>query len=73
MPELCGMWEGGGVCDSHAERRYLPGWRCPRHTPAAIAGRPEATPDPACTAEGMRGNRLRSPDQSRYGTTNTPA
>jgi hypothetical protein len=35
-------------------RRYLPGPRCPLHTPAALAGRPEVTPDPARTIEGMR-------------------
>lgn len=25
---------------------YLSGWRCPAHTPAAIAGRPEPQPGP---------------------------
>jgi hypothetical protein len=33
----CGQTEG--------VRRYLPGRRCPEHTPAALAGRPEA-PEP---------------------------
>lgn len=27
-------------------RLYLVGWRCPRHTPAAEAGRPETPPGP---------------------------
>lgn len=26
--------------------QYLTGWRCARHTPAAIAGRPEPQPGP---------------------------
>ena len=67
--ELCGHYEGGDHCGVLSEKRYQPGWRCPRHTPARLAGRPELTPDPACTAEGIRGNSLRSPDQSRYGRT----
>jgi len=72
--ELCGYFEGGGVCDVLTEKRYAPGWRCPRHTPAALAGRAEASPDPARTAEALQKNRLRTPDQSRYGrATSTPA
>ncbi|WP_435969334.1 hypothetical protein [Streptomyces sp. Qhu_M48] len=27
-------------------RLYVTGWRCDRHTPAALAGRPEAPPGP---------------------------
>jgi hypothetical protein len=27
-------------------RPYVIGWRCPRHTPAAEAGRPETPPGP---------------------------
>ncbi|MFE9737314.1 hypothetical protein [Streptomyces sp. NPDC006477] len=27
-------------------RLYPAGWRCDRHTPAALAGRPEAPPGP---------------------------
>lgn len=27
-------------------RRYLPGWRCDRHTPAAVQGKPEPPPGP---------------------------
>lgn len=33
--------DGWGTCGAPADRRYLVGHRCPRHTPAAIAGRPE--------------------------------
>jgi hypothetical protein len=28
-------------CGATPARLYLPGWRCPAHTPAALAGRPE--------------------------------
>lgn len=53
LPE-CGHWDG-------AERRYcrsikdvhhhLIGHRCPIHTPAAMAGRPEPQPDPGWPTE----------------------
>lgn len=34
---------GSAVCDAPPEetRAYLVGWRCPKHTPAALAGKPE--------------------------------
>lgn len=42
----CRYWLGAHhrrLCDAtHDIRRYLPGQRCPQHTPAALAGRPEA-------------------------------
>lgn len=41
-------------CPGRATAGYLTGLRCPDHTPAAIAGRPETTPDPARTLEGIR-------------------
>lgn len=70
----CGYFEGGDTCGVLTERRYLPGWRCPHHTPAKVAGRTDPVPDPARTAEGLRGNTLRHPDQSHYGrATDTPA
>lgn len=31
-------------------RRYLTGWKCDRHTPAAWAGRPEPQPGPGWPA-----------------------
>jgi hypothetical protein len=49
----CGHWigaerrhcrEGDGV------RQYLPGPRCPAHSPAALAGRPEPQPGPGIPA-----------------------
>lgn len=74
MATTCGYFEGGDTCGVLGERRYLQGWRCPRHTPAKVAGRTEATPDPASTAEALRPRPLRTPDQSRYGrATDTPA
>lgn len=30
--------EGLGVCGEPETRMYLPGWRCPDHTPAKLAG-----------------------------------
>lgn len=53
MP-LCGLYDGGDSCDVRGERRYKDGWRCPRHTPAALAGHPEPpTPDPCLTAAAL--------------------
>lgn len=63
----CGYFEGSDYCGALTERRYLPGPRCPRHTPAAIVGRPEDTPDPDSTVEGMRNRVLTSADPARYG------
>jgi bifunctional DNA primase/polymerase-like protein/SLOG family YspA-like protein len=43
-PARCGHWPtpSGGVCGTAVGvRRYLTGPRCPDHSPAAIAGRPE--------------------------------
>jgi len=33
--------DGAGVCGAPGARLYLPGRRCPLHTPAALSGRPE--------------------------------
>lgn len=30
MP-LCGLYDGGDVCGVRGERRFMDGWRCPRH------------------------------------------
>lgn len=45
----CGHWAGATRHYCHAidgVRRYLTGYRCPAHTPAALAGRPEAPGSP---------------------------
>jgi hypothetical protein len=35
-------WHGpAGTCAATPTRLFLPGWRCPAHTPAALAGQPE--------------------------------
>lgn len=34
------------TCGAPASKRYGTGWQCPDHTPAAMAGRPEAEPRP---------------------------
>lgn len=45
----CGHWvDGRGHCGATPTRHYLPGRRCQRHTPAALAGKPE----PGQTATG---------------------
>lgn len=40
-------------CSRESWRRYLPGWRCAEHTPAALAGRAEVAPDPALSMAGL--------------------
>lgn len=42
----CGHYEDGRECGAKPTRLYLPGRRCERHTPAALAGRSEPTPGP---------------------------
>jgi len=39
----CRHWDQTGrrTCGSPDTRHYLTGWRCPKHTPAAVAGQPE--------------------------------
>ncbi|MFD9124916.1 hypothetical protein [Kitasatospora sp. NPDC059571] len=44
----CGS--GRELCGARA-RLYPAGWRCPRHTPAAQAGRPEPEPGPGYTPQ----------------------
>jgi 5S rRNA maturation endonuclease (ribonuclease M5) len=34
----CGYWTDGNYCGDANTRRYMNGWRCVRHTPAAIRG-----------------------------------
>lgn len=52
----CGHWLGhlGWYCGASETRFYLTGDRCPRHTPAALAGRKENKPDPAGSLTGIR-------------------
>lgn len=74
MP-LCGLYDGGDSCEVRGERRYIVGWRCPRHTPAALAGHPEPpTPDPALTAAGLQHREDWPPKRDRtYGrASDTP-
>ncbi|GAA3617338.1 hypothetical protein ACG5V6_15000 [Streptomyces chitinivorans] len=45
----CAHWIGSESRYCNADkgvRRYVPGHRCPDHTPAALAGRPEPQPGP---------------------------
>lgn len=71
---LCGHYDGGDLCGARSEKRYLPGWRCPNHTPCALAGKPEVVPDPARTVEALSSRRL--VDRGRVygvpGTTDSP-
>lgn len=47
-------WLVCNLCGALAVTRYINGPRCPDHTPAAFAGRPEPpVPDPASTALGL--------------------
>ena len=41
---------GAADCLSTATRLYPCGWRCPDHTPARMAGRPEPPPGPGWPA-----------------------
>jgi len=51
----CGHYaEGSGVCGAPSPAGYITGLRCPDHTPARLAGRPETVPDPARTLTGLR-------------------
>lgn len=54
--------DGWGVCNAPTAARYLPGPRCPAHTPAALGGRPESVPDPALTLDGLRKAAGANPD-----------
>lgn len=50
----CALFVDGAVCGRPAAHRYLVGVRCPDHTPARLAGRPETVPDPAATMAGLQ-------------------
>lgn len=52
-PRRCAHWDGPAGRYCHATdnvRQYLTGPRCPRHTPARLAGRPEAPDGPGWPA-----------------------
>jgi hypothetical protein len=40
-PRPCGYPGPAGTCGATPARPFSPGWRCPAHTPAALAGKPE--------------------------------
>lgn len=49
----CGHWVGieSRYCrDENGIRRFLPGFRCPAHTPRALQGLPEHPPGPGWPA-----------------------
>ena len=41
MSGTCDHRDGSSICGTEGARAYLPGMRCPAHTPAALAGHPE--------------------------------
>ncbi|WP_019547618.1 MULTISPECIES: hypothetical protein [Streptomycetaceae] len=51
-PATCGHWLGAEHrhCGTKTVRLYGTGLRCPAHTPAALAGRPEPDPGPGMPA-----------------------
>lgn len=63
MPsQPCSWYGSAGTCGATPARPYLPGWRCPAHTPAVLAGQPE--PDvapPAARDAPDRGQLTPSP------------
>jgi hypothetical protein len=47
----CSHWLGASYCRAReGVRPYLPGPRCPVHTPNALAGQPEPPPGPGIPA-----------------------
>ncbi len=44
----CDHYASGAVCGATPARLFLPGWRCQRHTPAALKGQPEPGQDRNC-------------------------
>jgi len=43
----------GGFCGAPGALPYIVGARCPQHTPAALAGRPEVVVDPDLSLDGL--------------------
>jgi hypothetical protein len=41
-------------CNGTNTRRYMTGWRCKQHSPAAMAGRPEPDVDPTRTLQALQ-------------------
>jgi hypothetical protein len=50
----CDYWSGGGYCGNPETRRYINGWRCVAHMPAALADRPDLQPDPELTLAALQ-------------------
>ena len=51
---MCGHWIGPErryCLAGDGIREYLPGLRCPLHTPSALAGKPEPRPGPGIPAD----------------------
>jgi hypothetical protein len=46
----CSRWTGAAYCGSRPTRYYAVGSRCPRHSPAALAGQPELPAGPGIPA-----------------------
>jgi hypothetical protein len=52
---ICTFWVEFRYCgEAEDVRMFLPGMRCPAHTPAAVNGRPENPINPAMTLDGLR-------------------
>jgi hypothetical protein len=60
-------------CNSGDTRRYMNGWCCKEHSPAAIAGRAEVEVDPTCTLAVLQPKAGKSVAQRAYTTTNYSA
>jgi hypothetical protein len=50
----CRHWAAGAYCGAGNTREYIVGRRCPAHTPAALAGRPDITADPELSMSGLQ-------------------
>ena len=53
---ICTHFDGGRMCAASGAdvRLFVTGSRCPAHTPAALAGNAEVTPDPSRTLAALR-------------------
>jgi hypothetical protein len=61
----CDHWSNGGRCGNPETRRYINGWRCAAHTPAALAGRPDLEPDPELTLAALQAKAARRDNRIR--------
>jgi hypothetical protein len=53
-PWACTHWLADHFCGVQIARRYLAGWRCAEHQPAALNGRTVPVPDPRLSMDGLR-------------------